>query len=235
MTKLEKYKEFISYYEPFEINEGLIRSVDPAITLSKMPILLSSKNINSEIEITANGQIFIVLKNIDKLGINFLFSLLSNFGYFVSEMLISGVMRKFNKEEIDSLLYVKKNINLTIYIEPHYDLQIINLPDVLYHATSTLYVDKILKNGLSPKSKEKIASHPPRIYLCDNLNKTIAIGKLLRSGTSNFNIQWVILEINSKKISDFKIYEDPNYKDSGGCYTLNYIPPTAISSTNIQF
>lgn len=233
MKKIDLYKDFISKYEPFNINEGLIKSQEPIIVMSIMPRLLRASGINFILDNTATGQIFIEVENIKQENLNFIFSLIGNFGYYGSDMILNGIDRKFNSEEIDSWFKLYDTINITIFIEPYYDRNIKIIPQILYHVTPIKYIEKILKNGLSPKNKDKISTHPPRVSLGFNKNKTISLGKSLRSSSSYIDELWELLEIDTTKINDFKIYQDPNFKS--GCYSLNYIPPSAIKSTSIQF
>jgi len=147
MKKLNLYKDFISKYEPFNINEGLIKSISPAIVIDKLPMLLRAKNINFKILCNTSGQIYIELFDIDNNGINFLFSLIGNFGYFVSRIILNDIEKKFDKDEIDLLLHLYNKIDITIFIEAYYDVEIKNISNFIYHATSTSFVENILKNG----------------------------------------------------------------------------------------
>lgn len=52
-----------------------------------------------------------------------------------------------------------------IIYESKYDIEIF-IPKKLYHLSIQQYKDKILKQGLIPKSKNKKIVHLDRIYLC---------------------------------------------------------------------
>lgn len=100
----------------------------------------------------------------------------------------------------------------------------------LYHVTTDAKVDKILKNGLNPKSSNAMFRYPDRIYLgldpemleCQllpNLRKT--------KGKVNVDATYSILKVDISKIPSknrFKV--DPNYPD--GVFTSDNIPPSAI-------
>jgi len=229
--KFNKYKSFILDYEPFDISEGLIKSVDPSMFVYQISKLLTAKDIEYNINYLFNGNIFIDLINMNKNDLNFYFRLIGNLGYFISEYKFNNINKKYIKDDIDFLFYNKEKIDISIYVEPYYDVEIKNL-EILYHTTPNIFVDKILKYGLIPKSKNKISFHPDRIFLCTDLNKIISIANKFKS-MSNYKSEWKILEINSKNIKELKCYEDPNYRNDGGIYTLNNIKPEYIKLLNI--
>jgi hypothetical protein len=231
--KVKLYERFIKDFEPFEVTEGLIQSVEPAHFVRVFSRIINSKNITFDIEYEDNGNIFIILNSVSKPDIDFIFSMIANLGYYVSDFTYSTpIKRKFDKEELFSYFIIHQKIDLTVYVEPYYDREIQIIPKLLYHCTPKIHLDKILKNGLYPKSKNKLSSHPPRVFLCDNLNKTISLVKQFKY-QSNLGV-WTILEIDTSKIKEFKIYIDPNYKNEGGVYTMNNITPNAIRDLNMN-
>jgi hypothetical protein len=232
MKKLILYKIFIEKYEPFDVSECLINSVEPAKFVDVFSRITKSKNIKFNVDYEYNGNIFIELTDVNYEDIKFLFSLMGNLGYYVSEFKID-VRRNFDEKELKSYFLLKEKLDLTIFVEPHYDTEIKDIPDLLYHCTPEIYVEKILKEGLFPKSKNKISTHPPRIFLCSNLNKTISIAKQFKY-RSSYECTWNILEIETKNITELKIYSDPNYKKEGGVYTLNNIKPDFIKNLNYK-
>lgn len=233
MNKLEKYKDFISKYEIFEdISEGLFKSADPCKFIDIFQRILSSKDVKFLIDYEYNGNIFVDIEKINKEDLKFSFSIIGNSGYYVSDFKINEEKRKFDNDEVFSYFYSNDKIDITLFVEPYYDVELSNV-SILYHTTPQIYIEKILKNGLSPKSKNKITSHPPRIFLCKSINKAISLSKMLKA-RSNYNCNWSVLEINTENIIDFKIYEDPNYRKEGGVYTLNYIQPDNIKDLEMN-
>lgn len=91
---------------------------------------------------------------------------INNLGYYIA--LITTPLLKFNnlkKFEDDMRKGVVHGI-VNILIEPKYDAEVdISQFDYMYHVTSEASAAKIMKVGLTPKSKSKIAAHPDRVYL----------------------------------------------------------------------
>jgi len=237
MNNIKKYNDFISVFKPFEVNEGLIKTHDPAQMLLSFSRLRRMRDINSVINYDANGRLFIKCKDINKDDAEFILSLIGNFGYFVAEMTINDIDIKFDENNfIEICFYNKEKIDVIFHIEAKYDINIENIQKYYYHATPINNIEKILKNGLSPKSKNKLSAHPPRIFLANNLNNAIAFARFAKSGMSK-PVDITILEIDTTKIKPlisyngtempFKIYNDPNYTKKG-FYTLNNIPREAI-------
>lgn len=105
----------------------------------------------------------------------------------------------------------------------------------MYHATPTIYIDKILKQGLVPKSKNSFSNYPDRVYfiLGDDLTQEnlMLFGYLQknRSGeTIHDDNQYTILQIEIEKLlSNTQMYIDPRAKNA--VYTHDNIPPNAIN------
>lgn len=229
MDRLHKYNNFIKYFKPFEINEGLIKSQDPATAIQLLSKLILGKNIIATI-IPNNGTILVNCQQINKEQIVFMFKIISNLGYFVSMYYFNNVWNKFDEECTINILPSISNVDFII--EAKFDV-CIKTPDMMYHATEQNYVNKILKIGLTPKSKNKISNHPPRIYLTSTINNAIVFARFAKSIHGN---DMTILEINMKEIrpitrfnadvENIKIYKDVNYGKV--FYTLDNIPPDLI-------
>lgn len=129
-----------------------------------------------------------------------------------------------------------------------------NIPKWLYHITPTqLWNTKIKRVGLSPRSKSIRAKHPSRIYvttsskLAEQLILDMSRQKIKQAKTRTYDISkfnpikyykdWVIVQIDTDKIPNarglryFTLYKDSNVlsKRNMSLYTINYIPPIAIS------
>lgn len=94
----------------------------------------------------------------------------------------------------------------------------------LYHATPAQNVDKILKVGLTPKTRNKIANHPERIYLATTYEDLI--NELIPHLQQVTGIkQWAIFEIDTKifESNTMRLFKDPAYPL--GVFTLTNIPP----------
>ena len=113
--------------------------------------------------------------------------------------------------------------------------EVISNLDYLFHATPTIYVNKILKLGLSPKHKNTLFFYPSRIYCMkgNNLSKeqisTLKnVQNQRKKGKHYDDNQYTILTIDTSKLPNgIKFYVDPNAPDA--VYTHQNIPPNAIS------
>lgn len=158
----------------------------------------------------------------------------NNLGWFPSHMFI------LNKNGNDVDFQGKWDINkfnegeTYVTFEAKYDEQVVeNIPKILYHASPSKYADKILKIGLSPRSRSKKSFHPDRVYVSSSLEKIKKLIPLL--GKTGGDKEYTVFKINTEDIPGnyFKIYTDPNFSMSGtnneGFYTVNNIPPYALS------
>lgn len=106
----------------------------------------------------------------------------------------------------------------------------------VYHLTPTNKLDKILKNGLTPHSGNKLGEHPERIYcfLDRNLdvNYTFFADELYSSTNNNKkrDVPYTLLEIDTEKCGNIKFYGDPNLVRA--IWTFDNIPPEAIKVIN---
>lgn len=242
MDNIKKYKEFTNVFTPFEINEGLIKTCDPLQTILSFTRMVKIRNVRCVINFDASGRLFIDCENIGIEDIKFILSLIGNFGYFVSEYMVNNVDYKFDEKDfIEINFYNKSKIDIVLYIEAKYDISVENIQRFYYHATLVKYIDKILKYGLVPKSKNKLSSHPDRIFLSNNENNAIAFVRFAKAGMSE-SPDMTILKIDTNNIKEqyeyngqksvFKLYNDPNYKGKG-FYTLNNIPKDAVTDLKI--
>lgn len=132
--------------------------------------------------------------------------------------------------------------------EKTYQEEVERIPQSLYHLTPAERVPKILKNGLVPRSENKISNHPERIYFWYHLPRSLfeisAFADELWLGTKGFepgdgrgkkylesherDVAYSVLRIDTRRCgNDFKIFGDPNMYS--GVWTNENIPPQAIS------
>jgi hypothetical protein len=103
------------------------------------------------------------------------------------------------------------------------------VPDKLYHVSPTINRNKILTNGLYPKTNMRKENHPERIYFaynyddCDKLIDNFKINDIINN---KINTKYDLYEINSKELNII-IHTDPNFFDKG-CYTYDNINPNKI-------
>ena len=108
------------------------------------------------------------------------------------------------------------------------------LPEYLYHITPENKVPKILKNGLEPKTNNKLSEHPERIYFFLTKDLTLNYKSYADSFWSSTHGQkprserYTLLKINTEKCRPgFKIYGDPNMVR--GVWSFDNVPPEAIT------
>jgi hypothetical protein len=169
-------------------------------------------------------------------------SMVNTHGWFPSYMYLTGIDNLDNKMQFD-MDYLLKIQNsgepryryfkkVTIRYESKYDIEF-EVPSKLYHLSIKNNKIDILKRGILPKSKNKISKHLDRIYVCSSIEKCKELIKKMKYHYSNkyppnilknMDLEWVIFEISTERIS--KLYKDPNY--NGGFYLIENIPPIYI-------
>ena len=148
-------------------------------------------------------------------------------------------------EELNKLLnltgyYVSTKYDLVKFINLETDILILEfnmkfnsesgIPPILYHVSYNKYLHKIEENGLIPKSKKLLDDHPERIYFSDNIKDAIKFAKskylLLKNDEYS---EFIIVEINTKKLNKIKLYNDPlKIPNTNMYYTHDNIPPYSI-------
>jgi hypothetical protein len=203
------YNEILqrSKFGRLPIVEGLISTypVDKSVSI------LSRRFPDLKIEIDKDGEIYI--ENQQPQELSKYLPIITNLGYFISKFTIDGE-EWFNKSK-------ETDKPVAFYIEAKYDYEV-DIPKILYHASPIKLKHKILKYGLSPKSGSKLSEHPDRIYLTDDINKTIEFGEYLKSEKDNewYKNGYCIYSINGNGV--YKLYSDVNLRE-GGYYTMNNI------------
>lgn len=222
--------------------EGLIKTYNIDLLLSKEKIFLSNLKIFYKITKKTNNTLEFELDNFNKISnICDVFDCIESFfinmmGWFPSQMKVinsAGMSNVFPYNDG----YLKTNINYiqtaTITFESKFDIEQ-NVPMKLYHLSIEQFYPFIKKNGLSPKQKSKLIYHPNRIYVCDDINSCKSLIPQMKmfynsKKWSNVNLKikdkWIIYEIDTNNL-DLKLYQDPNYNN--GYYILNCIPTTNI-------
>lgn len=101
--------------------------------------------------------------------------------------------------------------------------------DFLYHATPSVYVNRIMKYGLVPKSMNAEFKYPDRIYLSTRYDKNLfnSLG-MVRKINNNIGGTYDVLRVDLDKIKGkVKLYKDKDYKF--GVFTFDNISPEAIA------
>jgi len=172
-----------------------------------------------------------------------LFKILVNLGWYAANILPANSKVKwikYTQSNLDNLL--DRYPKIWVIIEPKYDVEVdIREFKRLYHFTHKIYLDKILEDGLTPRTQAKTSTHPERIFLGFTEHSAEKFGRKIVNRTPKIppkafgkfdrperDLVGVILSIKVDLLPDFlKVYKDPNYYEEG-CFTLNSIPPTAL-------
>lgn len=216
------------------LNEGLIKTypIEKVIKLLTRKFQLSPDQI--QIETTEFEDIpikcitlFFPL-NIDKNTIGDIKHEMNTCGYFVAQDLFHDILN---------------NISYILF-EPKYTQDVSDIIrskySVLYHMTSSLFINKIKNNGLCPSSKNSTFLYPKRVFFMkgDTLNDEqkymLNTIKQIRDNSDNakqnpfYNQQAYLLTLDLNKIpKDVKMYADP-FTSPGSFFTYDNIPPSAI-------
>jgi hypothetical protein len=104
--------------------------------------------------------------------------------------------------------------------------------DYIYHVSPSYNLNKILKSGFTPKTKNSLFDYPDRVYFFkqhtteDELNNLTYHLCCYNKSLGNNN-KYVIFIIDVKEIpQNVNFYLDGNY--ANGIYTTDNIPPSAI-------
>lgn len=128
-----------------------------------------------------------------------------------------------DKSKIEETLLNNKNISISI--EPNFDTKVNFDGEYLYHTTNKKNLDKILKNGLIPKTKNTRSFYPERVYLAPNEKYLESIKGQLEIDKPD---EYVDLKIKNYK--ELSLYKDVRFK--GGFYTYDTIAPKYIEIIN---
>lgn len=158
-----------------------------------------------------------------------LLSLTNNLGWYPTNMTygpdFNDTIKWDKKQEAIKRLFINKYKTIKFLFEPKYDTQALSFEARLYHITPTIYVEKILKNGLVPKSRSKKAYHPERVYLSRTLVDAQRLIPIFKANTEIDN--WTILMVDTILLNNLHLYKDQNFKDRG-YWTLNTISPASL-------
>jgi hypothetical protein len=148
-----------------------------------------------------------------------LISLINSMGYFISVVNLKAGDKLKDKNKIEKTL--TNSDRISIMIEPNYDDKIDFNGEYLYHTTDSKNLDKILKYGLIPKSKNTRSFYPERIYLSPNEDWMSSIRQELVGDKGG---EYINLRI--KNFKGLSLYKDVRFK--GGFFTYDNISPKYI-------
>ena len=241
-------KNFKDYMD--SLNEGLITTYDgeKAIehlvnTLRILNFDVSGSFANGKIRFNINDFNHIADSKLDDFFDTISSIMVNTFGWFPSSMDITKInsiknLKPYNESELK--LHKGDISDVIIEFDSKFDEVITEHFGKLYHLSIKEYQKKILKYGLSPRSKSKLSSHIDRVYLCSSLLDCKSLipqmklhyseekdVNLYRLGNKKWrkNIEWIIFEIDNT--SNIKLYKDTRYVN--GYYTMDNISPDIIT------
>lgn len=138
----------------------------------------------------------------------------------------------FNKDNFNVHNKLFKNTPLKIVFMAKFNAEYkeSSVPQFLYHIAPLRVLNKIKRQGLTPRANGRIASHPERVYLfIEKPEDWKVIADEFRK--SNINEPYCLLKIYKQKMNQsVKFYYDSNaLLNNPAVYTYEPIPPSAIS------
>lgn len=142
---------------------------------------------------------------------------------------------KDKKDRIDLESFkgtVSKATEVTVSFEANYDDGLykndLPVPEISYHASPSVNRDKILRDGLVPKSGHRKSYHTDRIYLFYDRSDFESLVRVMM-GNDSFNLRkprtYDLYEVHLSK--DNIIHTDPNFTQ--GFYTYDNIHPNDVN------
>ena len=222
------------------LSDGLIKSIDIYKFERKMAMETSKWRTTSLAERPPYGYVFVDLTSYDETSplpyddvidaMKVLLTRANTLGWFMSLGMVSTDSNTIKFKKIEDLATIKDRTiyEIRLQCEPKYDYEVFDISDMpqyMYHVTDQKYVPKIMKIGLTPRSKQKHSNHPDRIYLLDG---TDGIDDILSGGLGDHIEKIALLKIDKSKLSSkIKFYVDPQFPVKG-VYTYTNIPSNSI-------
>lgn len=214
-------REFITEKErKILLGEGLIVTRDPYMVTNTINKWYSKSVIvkNHKTEDGSLGVIELTFKKRDKETVEKFNNLMNNYGYFPSTW-----FRGDNEETFNDINNIDYNQLYQIRYEPKFDVLYVPQERYLYHVTDHKHLDKIMKIGLTPRTKSKVSYHPERIYLSTDIESLNEIGDMMVYDGHIDDM--VTLRIDTYGIKIPFMLDGQFY---GGVYTTYNIPPSHI-------
>lgn len=131
---------------------------------------------------------------------------------------------------------------LYLQFEPKFDIFFKNdeLPferegDItFYHIAPSYLKEKIMTNGLEPRSKNNFLKYPDRMYLFPknvNRDEISSLAEMLYAQDTNptKDGKYSLFGVKIRDLNDIKIYPDRNMFDIVGYFTYDNIPPSNVT------
>ena len=206
------------------IKEGLISSWD----YNDLIRILNRKNY-FEIDFDSFSlKIKILRNNITEDLINYIKSVLNMSGYNISYWKLDN--GENGKGLPNNYEWFSDYNHIDIELNKKFDTELKGIPIYLFHVTEKRFLEKINKNGIYPKSLNKLEEHPDRVYVFDNLESSIYYANDLISRFDFTKNDLSILKIDTRLTNGMKLHDDPKFGDTdfGASYTYDHISPLSI-------
>ncbi len=215
-------REYITSEESSKLmGEGLIKTQDPQKTVDLLKRFLGNVLdviIDTPIEGSLGSIIVYLKEDFNHNKLETLLTLMNNMGYFVSSYFTQSGVASNKLEDLNGELY-------GVRFEPKFDVEYIPKQRYLYHITDGKHLPKILKQGLSPRTKSKALYHPERIYLTKNIDDAMKIKDIFVLSNLESDYGLKMLRVDLRNLFVF-LMQDPQF--DGGIYTTDNIPPSHI-------
>lgn len=222
-------------YKEYErlIKEGLIFTHNIEKYQNGLDIQLSSVGVKHKINIISKFIYDLEILNPKELSdelLKYVIDINQNLlGYYPSYIWVVNKIGK-NGFVFDERYLSNEFLNIIIRFESKYEDGLykndLEIPEYAYHLSPNNKRDKILKNGLCPKSYNRKTKHPDRLYLFYDIDdyKDLLKGLIFNDQMKGIGRDYDLYKIkmNSKMI----IHSDPNY--NRGFYTYDNISPKDI-------
>jgi hypothetical protein len=169
---------------------------------------------------------------------------MESFGWFPAFIQNPSSQSKFGKySELNLKNLSSTSRNLVIRYDAKYDFEIdSSKQDFYYHLIPDILYKKIELMGLTPKNKEKVSSHPERIYLLNSASDedyeevALSLWVTWPQKTRDLIKSYYLLQIDVKNLikdKKIKLYNDPMFSMANGAvWTYENIPPIYIKLIN---
>lgn len=228
MKHLSEYEKYLNL-----IKEGLTRTYSIEKYHSNLEIELYSLKVEFTLNIINKFSYELEIYNptiYNNDMLLYILSLNSNIlGYYPSYIWVTNKMGeigfKYDKKYINNK-YLKIKVRFEAKYEDGLYTNDLTVPEYAYHLSPMNKKDKILNDGLYPKTRKRKSEHPERIYFFYDIENTNELlNSLKRNDTmNNIDINYILCKV--KIPTDIIIHSDPNYE--GGFFIYDFILPKNI-------
>jgi hypothetical protein len=223
-----------------QLEEGVLKefiaTVPAEKTKERLQALIPGTDVRivDELRDTVSIKIVVNKDNINRL--DDILNHMERYGWFMSLWYSWGVESKYTNAFKKDLQKVMNEHGEAVLVYEAVKDREDDVEDYYFHITPDIYVQKIDKIGLSPKTQSKLVYHPGRVYLLKPgiqeyvLDRTAELLYQNIKKEVKHEVRYMqIYKIYTKGIKNFKVHVDPNFLlGEGAVFTLNNIPPSSL-------